>query len=80
MNKLIKVVDWIGRIEIIQKYFNSLMEKLNIDLSGKRKEQWEKTVKEYKDKGYSQKEAELEALNDLGYLDFDEYCSIKNAM
>ena len=79
MDKVIKVLDWIGRLQIAKTIIDSVKEKLN-KLSEKRKEQWEKKVKEYKDKGYSQKEAEIEALNDLGYLDFDEYCSIKNAM
>lgn len=75
---ILSVLDWIGRLQILKSIYDSVDKKLH--LSQKRNELWEKTVKEYKDKGYSQKEAELEALNDLGYLDSDEYSGIKNAM
>ena len=78
MATILRVLDWIGRLQILKSIYDSVDKKLH--LSEKRNELWEKTVKEYKDKGYSQKEAELEALNDLGYLDFDEYNGIKNAM
>ena len=75
---ILSVLDWIGRLQILKSIYDSVDKKLH--LSQKRNELWENTVKEYKDKGYSQKEAELEALNDLGYLDSDEYSGIKNAM
>ena len=78
MTTILRALDWIGRLQILKSIYDSVDKKLH--LSEKRNELWEKTVKEYKDKGYSQKEAELEALNDLGYLDFDEYNGIKNAM
>ncbi len=73
---ILSAIDWIGRYQVFKDIWDNVCNGIG-KLSKAQQERWTNTVNEYKGKGFNQKDAEIEALRDLGIISNDEYNSLK---